>query len=152
MLRRVVPFTSGVLFGAGLALSGMTQPARIQGFLDVTGPWDPTLAFVMAGALGVAILGPFALRPFPALAGSGAPRPAQAPIDAPLIVGSALFGLGWGWVGFCPGPSIANLSSGDLRVLLFVGAMVLGILAHRVWVGITTPPELVQTVVTAEDH
>lgn len=155
MLRRLVPLASGLLFGAGLALAGMTQPARIQGFLDVTGSWDPTLAFVMGGALGVAILGPFVLRPFTAAhrtaTAQAAAKAPQAPIDAPLLVGSALFGIGWAWVGFCPGPSLANLSSGEPRVLLFVVAMVAGMLAHRLYVRLTAPTQM-HEILAAEDH
>ena len=152
MTRQLVPIVSGLLFGAGLALSGMTNPVRVQGFLDVAGTWDPTLAFVMGGALGVTILGPIALRPFKSLASAAVRGGPQAPIDAPLVVGSAIFGVGWGAAGFCPGPSMANLATGDLRVVLFVAAMAAGILLHRVYVGLTTRSEVeVEAILVSED-
>jgi len=150
MTRSLIPIISGLIFGAGLALSGMTNPMRVQGFLDVAGRWDPTLAFVMGGALSVTILGPFALRPFKALASVSAVKGPQAPVDASLVAGSALFGIGWGAAGFCPGPSIANLATGDPRVLLFVAAMAAGILLHRVYIGITTPSQ-VEAILVSED-
>lgn len=129
MGMRIVPPVAGLLFGAGLALSGMTNPVRVQAFLDVAGPWDPTLGFVMGGALAVTIVGPLVLQ----RAGFGVARPTgpQAPIDGRLVIGSALFGVGWGAAGFCPGPALADLASGDVRVALFVGAMVAGMLLYR---------------------
>jgi uncharacterized membrane protein YedE/YeeE len=150
MPRQLVPIVSGLLFGAGLALSGMTNPVRVQGFLDVAGQWDPTLAFVMGGALGVTILGPLILRPFRSAADTAAPKLPQAPVDASLVVGSALFGVGWGAAGFCPGPSIANLATGDARVMLFVAAMAAGILLHRIYIGMTTPSQVEDILVTED--
>jgi len=123
----VTALMAGVLFGFGLSISEMINPARVIGFLDVAGRWDPTLAFVMGGAL--AITGPaFALilrRPRPWLADKFI-LPTRRDIDRPLILGAALFGIGWGLGGFCPGPALAALASGSPAVFLFVLAMVGG--------------------------
>jgi uncharacterized protein len=122
MKLAVVSFVSGVVFAAGLALSGMTQPAKVLGFLDVFGGWDPTLAFVMAGAIVVAA---WAFR-------SGhRPAPAHGSIDAPLVAGAVIFGVGWGLTGLCPGPAIVSLASGRLGPWVFVAAMAVGIASHR---------------------
>jgi uncharacterized membrane protein YedE/YeeE len=124
----------GFIFGLGLAISGMMNPAKVIGFLDVAGNWDPTLAFVMGGALLVAvpayrlILG----RGHPALAGAFS-LPAKTRLDAPLVLGSALFGVGWGLVGFCPGPAVAAVVTGLPAVLGFVAAMVAGMALHA-WI------------------
>jgi hypothetical protein len=133
MNARLVAFPSGVLFGSGLAWSGMTNPARVQGFLDVTGAWDPTLVLVMASALAVAAPG-FALalrRPRPFLE-STFRLPTRTRIDRPLLAGAVIFGIGWGLAGLCPGPAIAGLVTGSPAVVLFVLAMVVGqLLAGR---------------------
>jgi hypothetical protein len=133
MNARLVAFLSGVLFGSGLAWSGMTNPARVQGFLDVTGAWDPTLVLVMASALAVAAPG-FALalrRPRPFLE-STFRLPTRTRIDRPLLAGAVIFGIGWGLAGLCPGPAIAGLVTGSPAVVLFVLAMVVGqLLAGR---------------------
>jgi len=127
-------FVCGLIFGIGLLISGMTQPDKVLGFLDVLGRWDPTLAFVMAGALIVSAIG-FALakrRPAPMLA----PRhiwPSRTDIDRNLVVGSGLFGIGWGLVGLCPGPALENLASLSPRVIVFVIAMIAGMIALDVW-------------------
>jgi len=122
----------GVLFGAGLAVSRMIDPAKVIGFLDVAGNWDPTLAFVMAGALAAAIPG-FALarrRGAPVLGGT-LRIPTRRDIDVRLLGGAALFGIGWGLSGFCPGPAISALSTGMWQVVVFVAAMIAGMLLHR---------------------
>jgi uncharacterized membrane protein YedE/YeeE len=124
----------GFVFGLGLAISGMMNPAKVIGFLDVAGNWDPTLAFVMGGALLVVvpayrvILG----RRRPVLDG-GFSLPTRTELDAPLILGSALFGVGWGLVGFCPGPAVAAVVTGLPAVLGFVAAMLAGIALHA-WI------------------
>jgi uncharacterized protein len=123
---------SGILFGLGLVISGMVNPAKVIGFLDVAGDWDPTLAFVMGGALLVAtpafrwIL----RRPHPML-GTAFSLPTKAEIEPRLIGGAALFGVGWGLVGLCPGPAITALVSGVPLVALFVVAMVAGAWLHN---------------------
>ena len=100
--------TSGLLFGFGLVLGGMTNPQKIVGFLDVAGVWDPSLALVMAGALAVtATLFPLIIKRDKPLLDTGLHLPTRRDIDAPLVVGSALFGMGWGIAGYCPGPALA---------------------------------------------
>src|SRR5262245_23057295 len=115
---------SGVIFAIGLAIGGMTKPAKVAGFLDFTGNWDPSLAFVMGGAVTVyAVL--YRLirrRPTPLFAAAFA-VPTRKDIDARLIGGAALFGIGWGLSGFCPGPAITSLASGKSPVVIFVVSM-----------------------------
>lgn len=119
-----VGLVAGTLFGAGLVLSGMTLPSKVRGFLDFAGAWDPTLVFVMGGAIAVHAVA-YRLR-----AGRSAPRfaerfmiPTRKDLDAKLILGAAIFGLGWGFGGYCPGPAITSLPSGSTSVLAFVVAM-----------------------------
>ena len=130
--RIAVALAAGLVFGLGLSLSGMLDPARVRGFLDVTGDWDPTLVFVLGGAVGVAALGTMLARRLarPALAETFQ-VPASRRIDAPLIGGALLFGIGWGLSGFCPGPAVANLSSGAVPVVVFVAAMLAGMAAQH---------------------
>jgi len=113
-------FVSGLLFGLGLAISNMLNPQRVLAFLDIFGVWDPTLAFVMGGALLITIPG-FAkvLKREKPLFSSGFILPIKVSVDRPLIVGAVLFGLGWGLAGLCPGPAIAALVSLDINVVLF---------------------------------
>lgn len=124
---------TGVLFGAGLFISGMTDPLKVQAFLDLAGQWDPTLALVMGGGLLVTLPGFWLLRrrSAPLLE----PRfylPTRKDIDARLIGGAACFGIGWGLAGFCPGPALASLVSFDPAILIFVAAMLAGMaLADR---------------------
>ena len=124
----------GFIFGLGLLISGMVQPAKVLGFLDIFGAWDPSLAVVMAAALVVSNAG-FALakrRQRPILA----PRslwPLKTGIDRPLVIGSALFGVGWGLVGLCPGPALENLATLSPRIIAFVAAMAAGMLMHDLW-------------------
>jgi uncharacterized membrane protein YedE/YeeE len=129
---------SGLIFGFGLAISGMTQPTKVLGFLDVlgiaSGTWDPTLAFVMIGALAVAAPGYLlARRRERPLFAEIAAWPKKTAIDRPLVAGAVLFGLGWGLVGLCPGPAIANLATLSSRIVAFVIAMAVGMLALDVW-------------------
>lgn len=134
MAKSIAALAAGLIFGAGLAISGMTDPAKVLGFLDLFGRWDPSLAFVMGGALVVAIPG-YAWarsRGRPVLEPSFA-TPASAAIDTSLIGGAAIFGVGWGLAGFCPGPAIANLSSGNWRVAVFVAAMLIGMAAFNLF-------------------
>lgn len=132
-MRIVAALLAGLLFGVGLALSGMMDPARVLGFLDVAGAWDPSLAFVLGGAVAVAALGTViaGLREHPVLA-DVFDVPTRRRIDARLIGGSALFGIGWGLAGFCPGPALAALSLGLPKAFLFVGAMILGMVIFKV--------------------
>jgi uncharacterized membrane protein YedE/YeeE len=131
---------AGLTFGLGLALSGMLDPARVRGFLDVAGAWDPSLAFVLAGAVGISALGYAVARRLRAPAFDHAfAIPTGQRIDRPLVLGAALFGIGWGLAGLCPGPAVAALSTGLLPVLIFVAAMLTGMVLHR---GVTRPSGL----------
>jgi uncharacterized membrane protein YedE/YeeE len=129
MKRELAAFVSGSVFSAGLCLSGMTRPSKVLAFLDVGGAWDPSLAFVMAGAVGVAAVA-FAVarkRSAPLLDERFHVPPRNRPVDAPLLVGAAIFGVGWGLSGLCPGPAVVSLASGQTGVVVFVAAMVLGL-------------------------
>ena len=132
MIRITLALLSGALFGAGLALSGMADPMRVRAFLDLLGPWDPTLAFVMGGAMI-----PMALawivqkrleRPF---AGSTFNLPETRGVDWKLALGAILFGIGWGLGGLCPGPAVASLALAPLSAAPFVLAMLVGMALHR---------------------
>lgn len=123
-------FTSllaGLVFGLGLIVSGMANPAKVLGFLDLAGAWDPSLAFVMAGAIAVAALA-FALakKRTVSFLGAAMKLPASRDIDRRLLIGSLLFGIGWGIAGFCPGPGLVALGMGEIKALVFVGAMLAG--------------------------
>lgn len=134
MLRLLTNLFGGALFGLGLTVSGMVNPAKVIGFLDIAGDWDPTLAFVMGGALLVAIPA-FRLifkRQHPVLADEFE-VPTKKEVDARLLGGAALFGVGWGLGGFCPGPSVTALASGLVPVFAFVAAMVAGMALYK-WV------------------
>ncbi|MDO1581731.1 YeeE/YedE family protein [Rhizobium oryzicola] len=121
----------GALFGFGLSLSGMLDPARVQGFLDIFGAWDPSLIFVLGGAVTVAFAGMGLVRRMghPVFADSFQ-LPTKTKVDMPLILGSALFGIGWGLGGFCPGPALASLSLGYGTVAIFVVTMAVGMILH----------------------
>jgi uncharacterized membrane protein YedE/YeeE len=120
-------FLVGLVFGLGLILAGMSNPAKVQGFLDLAGRWDPSLALVMGGAIGVSLL-PFAFARRMRRAVLGAPMslPSVAAIDLRLVLGSLAFGAGWGLAGFCPGPALVALSTGEAKPLVFVIAMLAG--------------------------
>lgn len=120
----------GILFGFGLILSGMADPNKVLNFLDVAGTWDPSLIFVMAAAIAVTIPGYLLIgRRTAPLLDSDFHAPASARPDAPLIVGSAIFGVGWGLVGLCPGPAIVSLALAAQPVLVFTPAMLIGVAA-----------------------
>lgn len=123
---------TGFVFGLGLCLSEMTNPAVVQGFLDVAGAWDPTLLFVMGGGVAVTFVGyRFVLRRKQPLWGSRFLVPTGTAIDAPLISGAAIFGIGWGLSGYCPGPAVVSLASGRREIILFIVAMLAGMIAVR---------------------
>ena len=126
----ITVFTSllaGLVFGLGLIVSGMANPAKVLGFLDLAGAWDPSLAFVMAGAIAVSALA-FALAKTRTVSWLGAAMtlPGSRDIDRRLVIGSVLFGIGWGVAGFCPGPGLVALGMGETKALVFVAAMLLG--------------------------
>lgn len=132
MLRILAAGAIGLVFGSGIAISGMANPAKVLNFFDIFGTWDPSLAFVMAAALAVTAIGyRFVLkRPRPLLE----PRfhvPGNRKLDMPLIAGSAAFGIGWGITGFCPGGAIPALGLGEPSAWIFVGSMLAGIAAAR---------------------
>ena len=131
-MRLLVALFSGVLFGLGLVVSGMVNPVKVLGFLDVAGDWDPTLAFFMGGALLVAVpaFRVILKRPRPVLA-EEFDLPAKKDLDARLLAGSALFGVGWGLAGFCPGPAVTALASGLAPAFVFVAAMVAGMALYK---------------------
>ncbi len=127
MNRALISFLCGLVFGTGLIVSQMTNPAKIIGFLDISGEWDPSLAFVMAGAVAVfSIAYRLALRRNAPLFDKRFLVPEKTRLDIPLIIGSLIFGVGWGLAGFCPGPAIASSGFGDPRVWAFVAAMLAG--------------------------
>lgn len=147
----LVSFACGLIFGAGLLISGMTNTAKVLGFLDLFGAWDATLAFVMAGAVAVSSIG-FALakrRGAPVFAAQSL-WPTRKDIDAPLVAGAVLFGIGWGLVGLCPGPALVNLAGLSLPVIAFVAAMAVGMLGHEAWARYrSSVPKTAQASVTA---
>jgi uncharacterized protein len=137
----VAPLVCGLIFGAGLLISGMVQPTKVLGFLDIFGAWDPSLAVVMAAALAVAAPG-FMLaryRPRPVLTGQYF-WPGKPQIDAPLLLGAGLFGIGWGLVGLCPGPALESLATLSPGVIVFVAAMAMGMVIHDIWQASRTVP------------
>ena len=129
-MTTLAALVAGLLFGAGLLLSGMSNPAVVLGFLDVSGDWNPALVFTMAGAIAVAAPAFHLMRRrHRTLLGAEASLPATTQVDAPLVVGSMIFGLGWGLSGICPGPGLVLLAGGSSHALSFVAAMVVGMLA-----------------------
>jgi uncharacterized membrane protein YedE/YeeE len=133
MNRIGVALIAGGLFGAGLAFSGMANPARVQGFLDLFGAWDPTLAFVMGGALVPMVMAwVWQKRLKKPLAAAQFDLPETMALDSKLVLGAVLFGIGWGVSGLCPGPAIANLAIAPLQVMPFILAMLGGMTLHRI--------------------
>ncbi len=126
-MQRFIEFVLGLTFGLGLLISGMTDPGKVQGFLDLAGAWDPSLAFVMGGGVMVGLIG-FGVAKKKVVSLSGAPLqwPELTRIDRPLVLGSVMFGLGWGLAGFCPGPALVAMASGNDKALVFVMAMMAG--------------------------
>jgi uncharacterized protein len=141
--RTLSAFAAGALFAVGLGVSGMTLPEKVLGFLNVTGRWDASLAFVMIGALGVRFIALrlIALRATPILGGSF-PSPTRRDINGRLIAGAAIFGLGWGIAGYCPGPVLTSLVTLTAAPLIFVGAMAAGMAIQRLTAGAPTAEAL----------
>lgn len=126
-MNRVVEFLVGLLFGVGLLLSGMTDPGKVLGFLDLTGAWDPSLACVMGGAIAVGFFAfAVARQRATAFLGGAIHLPGKAPIDRRLLVGSLVFGIGWGLAGFCPGPAIVAAGAGYGKAVVFALSMLAG--------------------------
>jgi uncharacterized membrane protein YedE/YeeE len=140
-MTRVSPVLVGLLFGIGLCLSGMTNASKVLAFLDLGGAWDPSLAFVMGGAIAVAFVAfRIAARRAASLSGEPLYWPTAKAIDARLIGGSLLFGVGWGLVGLCPGPAIADLGFLDRRAALFVLAMAAGMALYSGLAAVPSTP------------
>ncbi|MBK7170517.1 MAG: YeeE/YedE family protein [Gammaproteobacteria bacterium] len=130
-MQRGCEFLVGLLFGIGLLLSGMTDPGKVIGFLNLAGDWDPSLALVMGGAILVGVFAfAFAKKRTTTFLGDALHLPSASDIDRPLIVGSLMFGVGWGLAGFCPGPALVSLGSGQPKALVFVLAMIAGMLLY----------------------
>jgi uncharacterized protein len=131
-MKILIALICGFIFGLGLIIGQMSNPAKVLNFLDFAGHWDPSLAFVMIGAVAVAAVG-FALgrRRIASVLGGKFHVPAATRIDAPLVLGAALFGIGWGLIGFCPGPAITALGFGSIQAVIFVAAMIVGMLLFQ---------------------
>ena len=131
-MNRITEFLVGLLFGTGLILSGMTDPGKVLGFLDLAGSWDPSLALVMGGAI---LIGVFAFavarKRTTTFLGGSMHRPTASDIDKRLLLGGLVFGAGWGLAGFCPGPAIVSLGAGEPKAAAFVLAMLAGMLVYE---------------------
>ena len=132
MLKNIIGLLAGLLFGFGLLISGMTDPVKVQGFLDVFGAWDISLALVMGGGLVVAIVGvQLAKRQQTSWIGTSIDMPSKTVINKKLLIGAVLFGIGWGLVGICPGPGIVLLGTGQWQAYVFIPAMIIGMLIYQ---------------------
>ena len=132
-MHRLSEFIVGLMFGLGLLLSGMTDPSKVLGFLDLFGQWDPSLAFVMGGAILVGFFAfAFAKKRTTSFLGGALRLPTSTAIDKRLVIGSLLFGAGWGLAGFCPGPALVSMASGQAQALIFVAAMVVGMIGFEI--------------------
>jgi len=134
LIHRITEFAVGLLFGWGLIISGMTDPAKVVGFLDLAGNWDPSLAFVMGGAIAVGLVAfGLAKKRTTTFLGDALRLPTASDIDRRLIAGSLLFGAGWGLAGFCPGPAVVSMGAGQDKAVVFVLAMVAGMALFEVF-------------------
>ncbi len=125
-------FATGLIFGIGLIISGMTDPSKIIGFLDLTGSWDPSLAFVMGGAVAVGYIAfSLARRRQTAFLGGAIQLPTGRQIDRRLVFGSLAFGIGWGLAGYCPGPAVVSIGMGQEKAIVFAVAMVVGMVLFQ---------------------
>jgi len=134
MQHRISEFLVGLLFGLGLILSGMTDPGKVLGFLDIAGIWDPSLALVMGGAIAVGFFAfAMAKKRTVNFLGGALHLPKSNQIDKPLVIGAMMFGAGWGLAGFCPGPAFVSLASGQIKAAMFVVFMLVGMQVFEVW-------------------
>ena len=132
MLKNMIGLFTGLLFGIGLLISGMTDPVKVQGFLDVFGAWDISLALVMGGGLIVALVGvQLAKRQQSSWIGTSIDMPSKTTINKKLLIGAMLFGIGWGLVGICPGPGIVLLGTGQWQAYVFIPAMIFGMIMYQ---------------------
>ncbi|MBU6270550.1 MAG: YeeE/YedE family protein [Betaproteobacteria bacterium] len=140
-MHRVTEFLVGLLFGLGLLLSGMTDPGKVIGFLDLAGAWDPSLAFVMGGAIAVGFFAfGLARKRTLSLLGGALHLPTASQIDRRLVIGSLVFGAGWGLAGFCPGPGLVSMAAGQPKALVFVLAMLAGMALQSLAERLIHPP------------
>jgi uncharacterized membrane protein YedE/YeeE len=140
MQHRISEFLVGLLFGLGLILSGMTDPGKVLGFLDIAGNWDPSLALVMGGAIAVGFFAfSIAKKRTVNFLGGALELPESNQIDKPLVIGAMMFGGGWGLAGFCPGPALVSMASGQIKGAMFVIFMLLGMQLFEVWNRQTSP-------------
>lgn len=142
-MQILMAFVTGTIFGIGLILSGMTDPSKVIGFLDVAGHWDPSLAFVMGGAILVGVVAfRFARAREKSLLGDEMRLPTSSQVDRRLVLGSLAFGTGWGLAGYCPGPALVSIAQGGAQPLIFVAAMLAGMVIYEVQDRLTaTPPQ-----------
>jgi uncharacterized membrane protein YedE/YeeE len=140
MQHRISEFLVGLFFGLGLILSGMTDPGKVLGFLDIAGIWDPSLALVMGGAIAVGFFAfAIAKKRTVNFLGGALHLPKSNEIDKPLVIGAMMFGAGWGLAGFCPGPAFVSLASGQIKAAMFVVFMLVGMQVFEVWNRQTSP-------------
>jgi uncharacterized membrane protein YedE/YeeE len=140
-MHRFTEFLVGLLFGLGLLLSGMTDPGKVIGFLDLAGAWDPSLAFVMGGAIAVGFFAfGLARKRTVSLLGGALHLPKASQIDRRLVIGSLVFGAGWGLAGFCPGPGVVSMAAGQPKALSFVLAMLAGMALQSLAERLIHPP------------
>ena len=143
-MNRVIEFLVGLVFGIGLILSGMTDPGKVKAFLDLAGPWDPSLALVMGGAIAVGFFAfAVARKRTTSFLGGAMHLPGSADIDPRLLTGSLVFGVGWGLSGFCPGPALVAVGAGHVQAWVFALAMIAGMALHELS-SRPAPGELVQ--------
>ena len=132
-MQIITAFATGLIFGLGLILSGMTNPSKVISFLDLTGRWDPSLAFVMGGAILVGVVAfQLAKRRKKSLLGDSMPLPPTRQVDRRLVLGSLAFGSGWGLAGYCPGPALVSVAQGDTQAIIFVAAMLAGMAIYEI--------------------
>lgn len=132
MMRMLTSLIAGLVFGIGLIISGMTNPAKVLGFLDLTGLWDPSLALVMGGAIAVGVLAfQIARKRSKSLLGDPMRLPSATQVDRRLLLGGLAFGVGWGLAGFCPGPALASLATGGVKPAIFTAAMIAGMVIYE---------------------
>jgi uncharacterized membrane protein YedE/YeeE len=142
MKHRISEFFVGLLFGLGLILSGMTDPSKVIGFLDIFGLWDPSLALVMGGAIAVGFFAfTLAKKRTVNFLGGALHLPKSSQIDKPLVIGAVLFGAGWGLAGFCPGPALVSLASGQIKAAAFVVFMLAGMQLFEILARRATPAQ-----------
>ena len=142
-MQTILAFATGLIFGLGLILSGMTDPSKVIGFLDLAGHWDPSLAFVMGGAILVGVVAfRFARGREKSLLGDEMRLPTSSQVDRRLVLGSLAFGTGWGLAGYCPGPALVSIAQGGAQPLIFVAAMLAGMVIYEVQDRLAaTPPQ-----------